>query len=419
MRRWIAAALLLAVAGCSGSSPPAGLTVAPDGQSPAGLTVHAGEQSPAGATVLTEAYLQQQADLAWCQQAGWVLAELMADRGLGYDSMRLSEDWAHNPGCTFNLHGWGGSVWRTPVTVRFGGADYAGGAVTQHNCHQLPGSGTVMTGKVDTIHNQGEDPETHEIEQSVEESHSREVTLDETLETKSGLTVEADSPVGVKAGASLETTFGFAKGSATSDETKRAYVLKDSTEIPAGRTVAFTSSTDDAATRCDIDLSAARDYKDIAVHFRIVFHGDAGAFWLPCEIGNQQAQARGGGQPGFWKFVGHESDHDGFGCSATFADAENLVEVANCVDERYTRLQGCGFAFSARAARALKAISDPGLRHVSFAGERRAASASNASLWVLDVTGMEDCARDALDDPGAAIDDVLDETRTKLLACTP
>ena len=71
--------------------------------------------------------------------------------------------------------------------------------------------GRVSTGEYTTVDNQTSEPVEHEIEKTVEESDSSSISMSESLELKSGTTVEAGTDT-AKVSETLEATFGISEG---------------------------------------------------------------------------------------------------------------------------------------------------------------------------------------------------------------
>ena len=73
----------------------------------------------------------------------------------------------------------------------FGSAVYADGEVDVGDCRKLPGAGTVTTGEYRELTNETSDPIERTISHTVEESHSSETSLSETLDLTTGQSIEA------------------------------------------------------------------------------------------------------------------------------------------------------------------------------------------------------------------------------------
>ena len=93
--------------------------------------------------------------------------------------------------------------------------------------------GRVSTGEYTTVDNQTSEPVEHEIEKTVEESDSSSISMSESLELKSGTTVEAGTDT-AKVSETLEATFGISKESTSDHATTVGETISDKLTVDPG-----------------------------------------------------------------------------------------------------------------------------------------------------------------------------------------
>ena len=88
----------------------------------------------------------------------------------------------------------------------------------------------MSTGEYTTVDNQTSNPIEHEIEKTVEESESSSISLAESLELKSGTTVEAGTDT-AKVSQTLEVTLGISQESTEDHSTTVGETITDKLEV--------------------------------------------------------------------------------------------------------------------------------------------------------------------------------------------
>ena len=148
--------------------------------------------------LVTEEYLRRQLDIDIAQVWALPLAEMMAGPAHRFPTRIVgvrAETWDRDRmvHLTVVLNDGPGVQRHIPMTFTFNGPNYDtdSGSVTTGKCTQLPGAGVATTGEFTTIHNKTDAVITHEIDKTITESTSTSISLSESLELSSGVTVEA------------------------------------------------------------------------------------------------------------------------------------------------------------------------------------------------------------------------------------
>ena len=370
--------------------------------------------------LVTEDYLRRQLDIRTAHLWGQVAAELLtgnlatADFGehlVGTPAAPrvtgawADTDWPNNRRVyvEFEITGspYRGNWYR--LEIDFKGPDYntAGGSVTQGECRQRPGAGVATTGEFTTIENRLDTPIEHQISKTVTETTASSISLTESLELSSGVTVEAGTDV-AKVSATFESKFGISKTQTEDHSVETSVTVSDTAEVEPDQTAAFVYTTDDVASDCDVHINATGDWHAPVIRFEFV--GDHDKHLPFSDYSNYRT------------LTSHCSVLDGNQLRLT--EADDLVRLA--LGYSVGCQQSAVFTFSAGAHAALERMQDADTRHVTFDGTRHVAAKKDASYKALDVTGQDPaCVSDALDDEGTPIGQLDADGDGVLDACAP
>lgn len=375
-----------------------------------------------GPQLVTEEYLRRQLDIKVATLWALPLCEAMAGpahaqtRIVGVTAQTWDKDKTVRLTCVMNDGP--GQQRHIPMQIVFGGPNYdtTAGSVTEGTCHKLPGAGVNTTGEFTTIENHTDGIDVHKISKTVTESTASSTTLTESLELKSGLTIEGGTPLGGKVAASLESTFGVSKESTEEHSKETSVTVEDEIEVPAQSTYVTIFTTDDSAIDCKVSINAEADWSDIKVtiefpvELRAAFHKE-GERWSdlcrvrPTPYANLCILLKGDGLD------------DGKGSAKIgFGQGDDVYRFFMGYDVRCPACAGLDLKTGARANMAT--MSDPKSRWVSFEGVRHSTTKSDASYKLYDVTGQDTaCLAEKIGKPGVPIGSVDNDNDGKIDGC--
>ena len=365
-------------------------------------------EGPPPPQLVTEEYLRRQLDIKVATLWALPLGEAMAGpahaatRVVGVTAQTWDKD--KTVRLTVVMNDGPGQQRHIPMSFNFGGPNYdtSSGSVTVGACHKLAGAGVSTTGEFTTIENHTDSIVVHKISKTVTESTSSSTTLSESIELKSGLTVEGGTPIGGSVSASLESTFGISKESTEEHSKETSVTVEDEIEVPAQSTYVTIFTTDDSAVDCAVSINAEADWSDIKVtvsfpvELRPNFHKE-GERWSdlcrvrPTPYANLCILLKGDGLD------------DGKGqAKIGFGQGDDVYRYFMGFD---VRCPDCGKLDLKAGARANMAkMSDPTSRWISFEGVRHSTTKSDASYKLYDVTGQAtDCLAEKLSKAGVPI----------------
>ena len=365
-------------------------------------------EPPAGPQLVTETYLRRQLDLRTAQTWALPLAEAMAgpvhrfpSRIVGVTAPTWDKD--RTVELTVVLNDGPGSQRHIPMRFVFDGPDYdtGAGAVQQGACHQLPGAGVNTTGEFTTVENDTDSTDTHHISKTVTESTSSSVTLSESLELTSGVTIEAGTDA-AKVSANLQSTFGISKDQTNDQAHETSDTVEDEIEVPGHHAYAIMFTTDDAGIDCLVHIGAPGDWNNPHVWIGIpdgvpLADQPPQPRWssihskFPAEYTNLGLLLQGDAL----------QDGDG-GVTIDLSQADQVYRLLMGFDVRCPACDGLRFTVAARAS--LVKMSDKQSRWVSFEGVRHTTTRKDASYKVIDVTGQDaECVSGALSRQGVSV----------------
>ena len=155
---------------------------------------------------------------------------------------------------------------RPLFTVKYGGPIYdtdESGVFNKGQPHILD-DGRVSTGEYTTVDNQTSEPIEHEIEKTVEEAESSSISLTESLELKSGVTVEAGTDA-AKVSATLESTFGISKTATEDHSTTQGEAIKDTLQDDAGEKLCISYNEARAVVDQPVNIASPLDWKQMTI----------------------------------------------------------------------------------------------------------------------------------------------------------
>ena len=238
--------------------------------------------------LVTEDYLRRQLDIKTAHLWGQVVAELLTGN-LATDD--FGEHLAGTPAAPRVTGVWADTDWPDNrrvyvefeitgqpyahnwyrLAIDFKGPDYntSGGSVTQGECRQRPGAGVATTGEFTTIENRLDTPIEHQISKTVTETTASSISLTESLELSSGVTVEAGTDV-AKVSATFESKFGISKTQTEDHSIETSVTVSDTAEVEPDQTAAFVYTTDDVAQDCVVHINATGDWHAAVIRFSFV-----------------------------------------------------------------------------------------------------------------------------------------------------
>ena len=379
-------------------------------------------EGPAPPQLVTEQYLRRQLDIRVATLWALPLAEAMAGpahaatRIVGVTAQTWDKD--RTVRLTAVMNDGPGQQRHIPMTFVFGGPNYdtTSGSVTTGTCHKLAGAGVATTGEFTTIENHTDSIDVHKISKTVTESTSSSTTLSESIELKSGLTVEGGTPIGGKVAASLETTFGVGKESTEEHSKETSVTVEDEIEVPGQSTYVTIFTTDDSAVDCAVSINAEADWSDIKVtisfpvELRAAYHKRDDrwsrlCYNRPTPYANLCILLKGDGLD------------DGKGqAQIGFGQGDDVYRFFRGYDVRCPDCGGLDLKAGARANMAK--MSDPTSRWISFEGVRHSTTKSDASYKLYDVTGQDSgCLADKLSKSGVPITTIDGDGDGKIDGC--
>ena len=211
---------------------------------------------------------------------------------------------------------------------------------------------------------QGSTDDEHEIEKSVTEESSSEVSFSENVELSNKTTIEAGTDT-AKVSDELTETFGFSKGDVEGHSSSTSVTIRDKIVVPAGTKAVIVFTDDAAGVDCDVDICALADWT------KIEWTGDD-RFW-----------------ESKWAHLVDTSPHHH---GQTFDGWQAWLSFVHGYDVRCLQaatLLTRGYADSHQLARVAE-MADKDIRQIAFTGTRRTSSTRDASYRVVDATGLDD-----------------------------
>ena len=368
-----------------------------------------------GATtqLITEEYLRRQLDENTLRLLAPLLAQLFFDKHVEIVSAHIVSTWDKNPvgWITVRPRYWRGSPLR--IQVQFYGPNYdaTDGGVVVGKCSERPGAGVKTTGEFTTIDNGSSNPILHRVEKTVSETYDESITLTESFQLSSGVTIEAGTDI-AKVSATLEATFGISTETTQDHSTTTSVTVADDAEVDPAQVLAISFTTDNNAVDCHVDIKASGDWGRLTVipPADIPHKGDTFCDWSRTD--------------GDFKLLSHtdngriitRSDAMSKSCTLQLDDADDLVRIVSGY------AVSCVFcdnlAFGPTALAATETFSDAEFRHISFSGTRHSATHKDASYKALDVTGQDmTCVEEQLSKAGRSFDDLDTDGDGVLDAC--
>ena len=408
----LVAALALLTALCVACSSP------PDLPRPTELV---GEGAPP--QLVTEEYLRRQLDISIAQVWALPLAEMMAGPAHRFPTRITgvkAETWDRDRmvHLTVVMNDGPGRQRHIPMTFTFNGPNYDtdSGSVTTGTCTELPGAGVATTGEFTTIHNKTDAEITHQIDKTITESTATSISLSESLELSSGVTVEAGTDA-AKVSANLQTTFGISKDKTTDHSVETSVTVMDTFTVSPGRDVAITFTTNDAAVNCDVSINAEGDWSDIRIwigfpeELHKLYNAKGHDYWGVLHSDKPVTYSNIG-----LVFKGDVLADNKGGAELTFTEGDQLYRLLKGFDVRCPDCKDLRFTPAAKAN--LERMADPSIRWVSFEGVRHETSKKDASYTALDVTGQDEtCVADTLGTQGRQAATLDADGDGKLDAC--
>ena len=351
---------------------------------------------------VTEAYLQKQVEQHAALEVGRVMLDLAF--GSGYDNAEVTgayadKDYIKNR--TVNVYvkmtlrnSKGAFNYTRPLfTVAFGRPLYdtdESGVFNKGKPHILD-DGRVSTGEYTTVDNQTSEPIEHEIEKTVEEAESSSVSLTESLELKSGTTIEAGTDA-AKVSQTLEATFGIAKTATEDHSTTQGEAIKDTEEVDPEEQVVISYNEARAVVDQPVNIAAPLD-------------------WQKITITTHELVAASG--PNSHYLYGDANRHlwDGSDGSARWFHVDGWVAFGSLVRGFDLRAPGLRKWYqghlSSDARAALDLMEGTALRRLSFNGNRRSNNNKSASYAAYIVNGWDgDRIEDAFGQDGTPVDEL-------------
>ena len=382
-----------------------------------------GFEGSAPPQLITEEYLRRQLDIKTAKLWALPLAEAMAGPVHRFPSRVISvqaQTWDRDRTVhlTVVLNDGGGRQRHIPMRFMFNGPNYdtGAGAVVLGACHRLPGAGVSTTGEFTSITNRTDSADTHHVSKTVTESTSTSITLSESAEFTSGITVEAGSDV-AKASASFSSTFGISKDQTSDHAVETSDTVEDEIVVPGHRDYAITFTTDDAAVDCVVSIGAPGDWSDLRIWIgfptelhKSYYDGDAD-YWSQLHSDQPSIYTNLG-----LLLRGDALDDAKGGVWLTATQSDQVYRLLMGYDVRCPDCGGLRFTTAARAA--LVHMSDDATRWISFEGVRHQTTKKDASYTALDVTGQDgDCVSDTLSVSGTLASSLDADGNGTLDAC--
>ena len=233
---------------------------------------------------VTEAYLQKQVEEHAALQIGRVMLDLAF--GSGYADAHVAgayadPDYIHNRRINVSVrskrkrlvHGkpafFTDHVFAKWFSVDFKAPAYdtAGSGIFKNGTPHVLTDGRVSTGEYTTVDNQTDSPIEHEIEKTVEESESSSISLAESLELKSGTTVEAGTDT-AKVSQTLEVTLGISQESTEDHSTTVGETITDKLEVDPDEKLVVSYNESRATVDQPVDIAAPIDWSRITITTR-------------------------------------------------------------------------------------------------------------------------------------------------------
>ena len=145
--------------------------------------------------------------------------------------------------------------------------DTSGSGIFNSGPPHVLDDGRVSTGEYTTVDNQTSNPIEHEIEKTVEESESSSISLSESIELKSGTTVEAGTDT-AKVSETLEVTLGISQESTEDHSTTIGETITDKLEVEAGEKLVVSYNESRATVDQPVDIAAPLDWSRITITTR-------------------------------------------------------------------------------------------------------------------------------------------------------
>ena len=329
---------------------------------------------------ITEAYLQQQIEQKAAQAICCVMLDLACGTGAygaRISSVRPDQDYTKNR--TFNgyVAGYGHTGTRRWFSVAFGAPVYDtqnSGVVNTGPPHILQ-SGEVSTGQYQRIGNRTSEPIGHEIKKTVEESQGSEVSITESLELKSGVTVEAGTDA-AKVSAALETTFGISKSSTQDHSTTVGEEIDDTITIDPDEEVATVYTEDRGVVDQGVQIEAPLDWGRITIGTSTLgYDSGPNSPYLYASANHALWDKTEGSQQWF-----HVNSWVALGSLLRGYDIRATTELRRWYEGHR----------SADARSAMDTMDGVMLRRLSFSGNRRSSDNKSASYVAYVVTGWDD-----------------------------
>ena len=352
---------------------------------------------------VTEAYLQKQVEEHAALQIGRVMLDLAF--GSGHDSARVMSaiadpDYVNNGRINVSVR-FGlkrmingklviTSEQRKWFTVDFESPTYdtSGSGIFKSGPPHILTDGRVSTGEYTTVDNQTSNPIEHEIEKTVEESESSSISLSESLELKSGTTVEAGTDT-AKVSQALEVTLGISKESTKDHSSTIGETITDKLKVDLDEKLTVSYNESRVTVDQPVDIASPIDWAKITITTReLGYDSGPNSPYLFAKVNDKLWSKKAGT---LWSF--HVGGWIQFG---------SLVRGYDVRAPLIKRWHEGHVSADARAALSIMETAE--LRRVIFKGVRRSNNNKSASYAAYVVTGWD----------GQKIDDVFGNAGTPI-----
>ena len=281
-----------------------------------------------------------------------------------------------------------------PLEIRFTEPSYAtGGAVNEHGCQTLPGTGTVSSGLYRTFDNtNGTDIIEEHFSEEIVETTERTTELSESITLGSSTTVEAGTSFGA-GNASISETISLELGishSETDDmSTTVDRTLGFDTMAQIGQKDVIVITINEERLKCLVTINGIADWGRIEIIGKRVREMDIGVDWH--NVCHHQPTS----YSGWCKFRAHDSGFYIHKEDVVFAFDEGLDGLLRLSDGNTTDVPpGFTFNLSDQAKASQLWLENGRNRWVTLHGSRTSASQKNASYKSIDASGVSsDCIK--------------------------
>ena len=252
--------------------------------------------------------------------------------------------------------------------------DTSGSGIFNSGPPHVLDDGRVSTGEYTTVDNQTSNPIEHEIEKTVEEAESSSISLSESIELKSGTTVEAGTDT-AKVSETLEVTLGISKDSTSDHSSTVGETITDKLGVDPDEKLTVSYNESRATVDQPVDIASPLDFAKITITTReLQYASGPNSPYLYADQNDHLWDKKDGT---FWTF-----HVDGW---VQFGSLVRGYDVRAPFIKRWSEGH-----VSADAREALAVMETTELRRVVFKGNRRSNNNKSASYGAYIVTGWPD-----------------------------